>query len=77
MELLDEVQVKAINIANGKDLPEIPTLMFEFIGTGKWDPCSLNIFCFYLFLAKCNFKLKQPLSLSLLNLLIVHLEAFP
>ena len=43
---MDEVQVKAINIANGKDLPEIPTLMFEFIGTGKWDPCSLNIFCF-------------------------------
>ncbi|KAM4079332.1 hypothetical protein ACJW30_09G108300 [Castanea mollissima] len=33
VELLDEVQVKAINIANGKDLPEIPTLMFEFIGT--------------------------------------------
>ncbi|URE22958.1 FAD linked oxidases, C-terminal domain [Musa troglodytarum] len=33
MELLDEVQVKAINIANGKNLPEVPTLMFEFIGT--------------------------------------------
>nr|XP_023878640.1 D-lactate dehydrogenase [cytochrome], mitochondrial-like isoform X2 [Quercus suber]POE78095.1 d-lactate dehydrogenase [cytochrome], mitochondrial [Quercus suber] len=33
VELLDEVQVKAINIANGKNLPEIPTLMFEFIGT--------------------------------------------
>nr|POF00338.1 d-lactate dehydrogenase [cytochrome], mitochondrial [Quercus suber] len=33
VELLDEVQVKAINIANGKDFPEIPTLMFEFIGT--------------------------------------------
>ncbi|KAK4581891.1 hypothetical protein RGQ29_025161 [Quercus rubra] len=33
VELMDEVQVKAINIANGKDLPEIPTLMFEFIGT--------------------------------------------
>lgn len=35
MELLDEVQVRAINIANGKDLPEVPTLMFEFIGTGE------------------------------------------
>ncbi|XP_042498596.1 D-lactate dehydrogenase [cytochrome], mitochondrial-like isoform X1 [Macadamia integrifolia] len=34
VELLDEVQVKAINIANGKHLPEVPTLMFEFIGTG-------------------------------------------
>lgn len=34
MELLDEVQVKAVNLANGKDLPEFPTLMFEFIGTG-------------------------------------------
>ncbi|XP_024980401.1 D-lactate dehydrogenase [cytochrome], mitochondrial [Cynara cardunculus var. scolymus] len=33
VELLDEVQVKAVNIANGKDLPEFPTLMFEFIGT--------------------------------------------
>ncbi|TYI65321.1 hypothetical protein E1A91_D09G149300v1 [Gossypium mustelinum] len=33
VELLDEVQVRAINIANGKNLPEVPTLMFEFIGT--------------------------------------------
>ncbi|GLJ31210.1 hypothetical protein SUGI_0625540 [Cryptomeria japonica] len=33
VELLDEVQVHAINEANGKDLPEAPTLMFEFIGT--------------------------------------------
>ncbi|KAK2418601.1 delta(24)-sterol reductase [Trifolium repens] len=33
VELLDEVQVKAINIANGKSFPECPTLMFEFIGT--------------------------------------------
>ncbi|KAJ9540493.1 hypothetical protein OSB04_026999 [Centaurea solstitialis] len=33
VELLDEVQVKAVNLANGKDLPESPTLMFEFIGT--------------------------------------------
>uniref|UniRef100_A0A0D9WVT4 D-lactate dehydrogenase (cytochrome) n=1 Tax=Leersia perrieri TaxID=77586 RepID=A0A0D9WVT4_9ORYZ len=33
VELLDEVQIKAINMANGKNLPEIPTLMFEFIGT--------------------------------------------
>ncbi|MFS8003993.1 putative D-lactate dehydrogenase (cytochrome) [Helianthus anomalus] len=29
VELLDEVQVKAINLANGKELPEFPTLMFE------------------------------------------------
>jgi hypothetical protein len=35
VELLDEVQVKAINIANGKSFPECPTLMFEFIGTGE------------------------------------------
>ncbi|WOG98229.1 hypothetical protein DCAR_0417570 [Daucus carota subsp. sativus] len=33
VELLDEVQVKAINVANSKDLPEVPTLMFEFVGT--------------------------------------------
>ncbi|TQE10851.1 hypothetical protein C1H46_003551 [Malus baccata] len=35
VELLDEVQVRAINIANGKNFPETPTLMFEFIGTGQ------------------------------------------
>ena len=35
MELLDEVQIRAINMANGKSLPEVPTLMFEFIGTGS------------------------------------------
>ncbi|CAK7342157.1 unnamed protein product [Dovyalis caffra] len=33
VELLDEVQVRAVNIANEKNLPELPTLMFEFIGT--------------------------------------------
>ncbi|KAL5844781.1 hypothetical protein ACOSQ4_010739 [Xanthoceras sorbifolium] len=32
VELLIEVQVRAVNIANGKNLPEFPTLMFEFIG---------------------------------------------
>jgi hypothetical protein len=34
VELLDEVQIRAINMANGKNLTEAPTLMFEFIGTG-------------------------------------------
>lgn len=37
MELLDEVQLKAINIANGKNLPEVPSLMFEFIGTEAYS----------------------------------------
>ncbi|XP_068669736.1 D-lactate dehydrogenase [cytochrome], mitochondrial [Aristolochia californica] len=37
VELLDEVQIKAINIANGKNLPELPTLMFEFIGTEAYS----------------------------------------
>ncbi|PRQ44284.1 putative oxidoreductase [Rosa chinensis] len=37
VELLDEVQVRAINIANGKNLPETPTLMFEFIGTEAYS----------------------------------------
>ncbi|KAL5708939.1 D-lactate dehydrogenase (cytochrome) [Ranunculus cassubicifolius] len=37
VELLDEVQIKAINIANGKSLPELPTLMFEFIGTEAYS----------------------------------------
>ncbi|XP_026426938.1 D-lactate dehydrogenase [cytochrome], mitochondrial-like isoform X2 [Papaver somniferum] len=37
VELLDEVQVKAINLANGKNLPELPTLMFEFIGTEAYS----------------------------------------
>ncbi|ESQ40583.1 hypothetical protein EUTSA_v10013121mg [Eutrema salsugineum] len=33
VELLDEVQIRALNMANGKKLNEVPTLMFEFIGT--------------------------------------------
>ncbi|KAL0338714.1 UNVERIFIED_CONTAM: D-lactate dehydrogenase [cytochrome], mitochondrial [Sesamum angustifolium] len=37
VELLDEVQVRAINLANGKNLPEAPTLMFEFIGTEAYS----------------------------------------
>ncbi|KAH0971843.1 hypothetical protein GBA52_023999 [Prunus armeniaca] len=37
VELLDEVQVRAINIANGKSLSETPTLMFEFIGTEAYS----------------------------------------
>ncbi|XVF07472.1 hypothetical protein REPUB_Repub06bG0142000 [Reevesia pubescens] len=37
VELLDEVQIRAINIANGKNLPEVPTLMFEFIGTEAYS----------------------------------------
>ncbi|XP_042482113.1 D-lactate dehydrogenase [cytochrome], mitochondrial-like [Macadamia integrifolia] len=37
VELLDEVEVKAINIANGKNFPEVPTLMFEFIGTEAYS----------------------------------------
>ncbi|PWA73472.1 hypothetical protein CTI12_AA258760 [Artemisia annua] len=32
VELLDEVVVKAVNLANRKDFPEAPTLMLEFIG---------------------------------------------
>ncbi|XVE96218.1 hypothetical protein REPUB_Repub02eG0202800 [Reevesia pubescens] len=37
LELLDEVQIRAVNIANGKNLPEVPTLMFEFIGTEAYS----------------------------------------
>ncbi|XP_075502189.1 D-lactate dehydrogenase [cytochrome], mitochondrial [Primulina tabacum] len=37
VELLDEVQVRAINVANGKTLPEVPTLLFEFIGTEAYS----------------------------------------
>ncbi|KAJ7554634.1 hypothetical protein O6H91_05G001500 [Diphasiastrum complanatum] len=33
VELLDEVQMRAINLANGRHYPEEPTLMFELIGT--------------------------------------------
>ncbi|XP_024521697.1 D-lactate dehydrogenase [cytochrome], mitochondrial-like isoform X1 [Selaginella moellendorffii] len=36
VELLDEMQVKAINLANGRNYPEQPTLMFEFIGTENY-----------------------------------------
>ncbi|KAL5739554.1 hypothetical protein ACOSQ2_028734 [Xanthoceras sorbifolium] len=41
VELLDEVQVRAVNIANGKNLSKFPTLMFEFIGTGATIGLSL------------------------------------
>lgn len=37
VELMDEVQVRAINIANGSNLPEIPTLLFEFVGTEAYS----------------------------------------
>ncbi|KAK2973119.1 hypothetical protein RJ640_027091 [Escallonia rubra] len=37
VELLDEVQVRAVNLANGKNLPEVPTLMFEFVGTEAYS----------------------------------------
>ncbi|KAI5679698.1 hypothetical protein M9H77_00925 [Catharanthus roseus] len=37
VELLDEVQIRAINLANGKTLPEVPTLMFEFVGTEAYS----------------------------------------
>ncbi|BBN14900.1 D-lactate dehydrogenase (cytochrome) [Marchantia polymorpha subsp. ruderalis] len=33
VELLDEVMMKAANLANGKNYKEAPTLMFELIGT--------------------------------------------
>nr|XP_024357601.1 D-lactate dehydrogenase [cytochrome], mitochondrial-like isoform X2 [Physcomitrium patens] len=33
VELLDEMMMNAINIANGKNYPTEPTLMFEFVGT--------------------------------------------
>lgn len=36
LELLDEVMVKALNFANGKDFSQNPTLMLEFIGTDAY-----------------------------------------
>lgn len=33
VELMDEVQVRALNVANGSNLPETPTVLFEFVGT--------------------------------------------
>ncbi|KAG6770286.1 hypothetical protein POTOM_025963 [Populus tomentosa] len=35
VEPLDEVQVRAVNIANKNNLTELPTLIFEFICTGN------------------------------------------
>ena len=32
LEQLDEIQVKAINTSNGKNLPKCPALIFEFTG---------------------------------------------
>jgi D-lactate dehydrogenase (cytochrome) len=43
VELLDEVMMKAINLANDKTFPEEITLMFEFIGTGAF----LILFCMF------------------------------
>lgn len=37
VELLDEVQVRAINGANEKTLPEVPTLLLEFVGTEAYS----------------------------------------
>ncbi|KAK9715923.1 hypothetical protein RND81_06G198900 [Saponaria officinalis] len=37
VELLDEVQMRALNIANGTNLPENPTLLFEFVGTEAYS----------------------------------------
>lgn len=34
IELLDDVMMKAVNLANGTKYPEKQTLMFELIGTG-------------------------------------------
>lgn len=36
VELLDEIMMKAINQANGREFAEKPTLMFEFIGTDAY-----------------------------------------
>ena len=49
MELLDEVQIRAINMENGKNLPEVPTLMFEFIGTGNvnYYVIGCSVLCSY------------------------------
>lgn len=45
VELLDEVQVRAVNIANEKNLTELPTLIFEFKCTGKYVfSCDLLMF---------------------------------
>ncbi|KAM0057081.1 putative D-lactate dehydrogenase (cytochrome) [Helianthus debilis subsp. tardiflorus] len=43
VELLDEVQVKAINLANEKELPEFLTLMFELIGTSNLFLFALRV----------------------------------
>ena len=32
LEQLDEIQVKAINTSNGKNLPKCPSLIFELTG---------------------------------------------
>ena len=35
VELLAKVQVRAVNLANGKNLPEVTTLMSDFVGTSE------------------------------------------
>lgn len=50
MELLDEVQVRAINLANDKKFPEVPTLMFEFVGTGEVCKFDIKSPVFFIFM---------------------------
>lgn len=59
MELLDEVQVRAINNANGKNLPESPTLMFELIGTGEYD-ISLSLHTAFLYFSYIHYREEGP-----------------
>jgi hypothetical protein len=53
VELLDEVMMKAINLANDKTFPEEITLMFEFIGTGA---NFLHFACFFPFCSFVHFN---------------------
>jgi hypothetical protein len=60
VELLDEVMMKAINLANDKTFPEEITLMFEFIGTGA---NFLHFACFFPF---CSFVHLNTLCIRML-----------
>jgi D-lactate dehydrogenase (cytochrome) len=46
VELLDEVMMKGINVATGRKLPEKPTLMFEFVGSGERLPSTAILSAF-------------------------------
>lgn len=74
--------MKAINNANGKNLPETPTLMFEFIGTGSHISSSTDIgillsFVFSIFIIDIRHLIAVFIRLSSASLFLqIHYKLY-